>query len=302
MVPGRYELRLRTGTTPWVRGEVRLVRLGILGARDDLAVPAASLREQVLLGLANGEYEAVLELLDRGEPAELEIGEASWLRGLALEQLGRWPLALPFIETALGDCEGREALARFGYAILLQPDRIGPTLRRVCSSDRFVLDTWAVAGVALFQHRDLVDLHRTLTTQLVDLDHYEPRDLEHALATMGLLTARARGWLMQDVASAADSDLRRVIELSTRWLELAGQPDQIRELGRVRSIAHIELAVVLMARDQHEEAAEELERALVDDLAPEIIADVIAARTEFGSLRDSPLWSQIASAQLGLWR
>ncbi len=307
--PGRYQLRLLSSTEPWVRGVLRLVHLRIRGARDDASAPLASPRERVLLSLANGANERALALLDEftnadpPEPSLLDPRDAAWLRALALEQLGQWPRAVPFIELAIAQCRDPDAMTRFGQAMRLQPDRIGPTLRRICPPERFLLDTWAVDQNPLFQHKDLVDLHRTLTTQLVDLDRYEPRDLAEAEATMGLLTSRARGWLMQDVASAAESDLRRVIELSERWLDLAELDDeQRRDIRRVGSIAHIELAVVLMTRDQLEAAALELDRALANDLAPEIIADVIAARSVFDPLRSSTLWAQIASAQLGLWR
>jgi hypothetical protein len=210
---------------------------------------------------------------------------------------------VPLIERAIGDCEGPDALARFGHVMLLQPDRIGPTLRRICKPANFLLDTWAVTKVSLFQHRDLPDLHRTLTTQLVELDRFEPADLAQALATMDLLISRARGWLMQDAASAAESDLRRVLELSTRWLDsesLGGeQRDQLRRLG---AVAHIELAVVLMTRARHDDAVAELDRALASDPAAEIVADVIAARTVFEPLKDTALWKTIARAQLGLWQ
>jgi serine/threonine protein kinase/tetratricopeptide (TPR) repeat protein len=297
--PGRYELRVRTGIEPWVRGAVRLERMRVLGARDDLEAAPASAREQVLLALANDASERALELLDRSAD-ELDPRDAAWLRALALEQLGRWPEAVPFIEAAIGECRSPDELARFGHALLLQPDRMGPTLRRICRPDDYLLGTWSVTRTSAFQHRDLYDLHRTLTTQLGDLDRHEPADLDQALATIDLLTSRARGWLMQDAASAAESDLRRVIELSERWLDSATLDDEQRQqLQRLRSIAHVELAVVLMTRARTDEAGDELERALASDPAPEIIADVIMARTAFERLESTPVWARIGLAQLG---
>ncbi|MFV8754767.1 serine/threonine-protein kinase [Nannocystaceae bacterium ST9] len=301
--PGRYELRLLTSVEPWMRGEVRLERLRLLGARDDPEAAPPTRRERVLLALANAEHEQALALLDAAEPGELEPRDAAWLRVLALDQLGRWSSAVPFIEQAIGDCEGPEALARFGQAMLLQPDRVGPTLRRICTPERFLLATWAVTQVALYQHKDLADLHRTLTTQLGDLDRYEPRELDQALAVMGLLTSRARGWLMQDAASAAEADLRRVIALSrARLADPSLTPAEREDILRIGSLAHVELAVVSMSRDGHDAAAIELAEALALDPAPEIIADVIAARTVFDVLKGSPLWATVARAQLGLWR
>jgi tetratricopeptide (TPR) repeat protein/predicted Ser/Thr protein kinase len=297
--PGRYALHLQTGIEPWVRGVVRLDRLQVLGARDDLEVAPATRRERVLLAMARGEDEQALELLE-APGDELEPRDAAWLRALTLEQLGRWSQAVPELEQAIADCREPDALARFGHAMLLQPDRFGPTLRSICSADRFLLATWAVTQTTVFQHKDLPDLHRTLTTQLIDLDHHEPGDLAQALATMGLLTSRARGWLMQDVASAAAADLHRVIALSGRWRDAASLThEQRRDIRRIGSIAHVELAVVLMSRDQHDAAAAELDRALANDLAPEIIADVIAARPVFEPLHQSSLWSRVTSAQLG---
>ncbi|MFV8754768.1 protein kinase domain-containing protein [Nannocystaceae bacterium ST9] len=306
MRPGRYELRISSGTEPWVRGVVRLERLRIDGARDDLEAAPATRRERVLLSLAQGEHERALAELDASEPGELASRDADWLRGLAFEQLGRWSEALPLLEHALGDCRDREALARFAQGLLIQPDRVGPSLRRVCSPERFLLATWEVARITLYQHKDLADLHRTLTTQLVDLDRFEAADFEQAKAILGLLTSRARGWRMQELASAAEADLRRVIELSSRWSEHPSSEtltvEQRDEIERTRSIAHIELALVLMGRDQHGQAAIELARALGADPAPEIMADSIRARGVFDVLEGTPIWSALARAQLGLWR
>ena len=299
--PGRYELQIRSGIEPWARGVVRLERLRVLGARDDPDAPTPSPRQRALRDLANGDHERALDQLDHAEPHEFDPRDAAWLRALALEQLGRWPLARPFLDQALGDCRGPEALARFGHAILLQPDRVGPTLRQLCPPAAFLADTWAVTQGSLFQHKDLLDLHRTLTTLLVDLDRYEPRDLDEALATLGLLTSRARGWLMQEAGSAAESDLRRAIELSQRWIGHSSLTrEQSEELRRVRAIAHLELALVLMTREQRDAALDELDRALAVDPAPEIIADVIAARGVFEPLAATGLWATIERAQLGL--
>ncbi|MFV8754769.1 protein kinase domain-containing protein [Nannocystaceae bacterium ST9] len=299
--PGRYELRISAGLEPWVRGVVRLERLRLLGAREDPDARAPTRREQVLLGLAKGEHERVLELLDDPAGDALEPDEAAWLRGLALEQLGRWPLAIPQIERALGHCEGPEVLSRFGYAMLLQPDRFGPIVRERCRPDHLVIDTWTVAWTTLFHHPDLADVHRTMTTQLVDLDRQQPRSFEEARAIADLLTARSRGWYMQSLESAAESDLRRAIELSGQWLERPTlTEDQRRELSRLRGLAHVRLAGILMARNQPDDAADELLLALTRDRSPEIIADVIIARSMFAPLIGTPIWAKVLAAQAGL--
>ncbi len=306
--PGRYELQMRSHDVPWMRGSVRLERLQILGAHDDPAARPATEREQIMLAQANGEHDQALALLDSlpglDGRDELVARDTSWLRALTLEQLGRWPEALEFLEPALADCAPTpELLARFGHILLLEPDRAGPTLRRICPRDNFLLNTWAVTQTALYQHKDHADLHRTLTTQVIDLDRYEPADLVEARALLGLLSARARGWLMQDAVSAGESDLRRALEVSAQWLAADSISDQDRdEIRHIAAFAHIELAVARMARDHHDAAASELERALAVDPDPEIIADVIRARTVFERLESAALWSTVTRAQLGLGR
>ena len=299
--PGRYELRISTGVEPWMRGVIRLERLRLVGASDDPDATAATRREQVLLALANADNQRALELLEGDELHELEPRDAAWLRTLALEQLGQWREALPSITRALGGCEDPEALARFGYAMLLLPDRFGPTLREFCPPDRFVVDTWIVAWSALFHHPDLADVHRTMTTQLVDLDRYEPSDFDQARACADLLTARARGWYMQNLGSAADSDIRRAIEVVNAFMNRPTLTlEQSNELRRLGALAHVRLAAVLVTRDQLDDAQLELGAALALDLAPEIIADVIVARSVFAPLRSSPAWARVLAVQAGL--
>jgi serine/threonine protein kinase/tetratricopeptide (TPR) repeat protein len=289
--PGRFELRVETTSEPWMRGRLLLLRLGLLGARDVERV-RGTIETDIARSLARGEHELALAQLDTATPGELDPREAAWLRVLALEQLGRWTEALPELERALDRCADAQALRYFAYGVLLHPDRFAPTLRRICTHEQFARSLWQVGAGALFQHKDLDDLHRTLTTHLVDIDRIEPGDEAMLDAVIGLLTARARGWSMQSLPAAAESDLRRVLALVDAWPE---SPTR----RRAAAIAELELAAVLLARDQPDAAALAIERALARDEAPEIIADVALARPLFRALREHGVWATIAAVQRG---
>ena len=304
--PGRYVLRLSAGEEPWVRGTVRLERMRLLGAREDPAAERPSWREQVTLAIVNDDSAAALEQLEQLEPGTLEPRDLAWLRGLALDRAGRWSDAVAEFERALAGCEADDVIERFAYALLLWPDRLGPTLRQVCTPEQFLRATEHVTRTTLFQHKDLGDIHRTLTTQLIELERYEPPNVELAVVAMTLLTSRARGWYMQGLPEAAEADLRRVVELAEHWrtaeTDPASSPERVRELRRARALAHVGYAAVLMHRNKPDEAMAALLRALEADPAPEIIADVIVARPMFGPLMQRPVWANIAAAQRGLWR
>ncbi|MCA9685222.1 MAG: hypothetical protein KC457_23775, partial [Myxococcales bacterium] len=298
--PGRYELRISTGRDPWMRGVVLLEHLALVGAGEDLEARTATPREQVLLALANAEHAHALALLEAAPAEAFAPRDRQWLMALALEQLGRWPEAQLQIQGAMGACDDDEALARFAYAMLLVPDRFGPTLREHCSRERFLFDTWQVAWGALFHHPDLTDVHRTMTTQLVDLDHCRPRDFVQAQACADLLTARSRGWYMQNLGAAADSDLRQAIAMVDVWMSRPQlTPEQAQTLRRTGSLAHVRLAAVLVSRNSLAEAELELRTALAMDDAPEIIADVIVSRSLFAPLHERPIWAEVVAAQSG---
>jgi serine/threonine protein kinase len=292
-----FELRIRSGDHVWQRGVARLLELELGGASELATPPARSERDAILLALANGEDEQALARLDA---AALDLREAAWLRTLALEQLGRFTAATPFIATALGRCESEAEIERFGHALRIEPDRFGPLLREFCPPERFVLTSWMVAWDVLFHHPALVDVHRTMTTQLAELDRFEPRDAAQARAAADLLTARARGWFMQGLESASESDLRRAIAIGER--ALAGEiadADQRFALQRLVSLAHVRLAGILITRKHMDEVAPELRRALALDAAPEIIADVAFARDFLAAVRDEPIWAELLAAQRG---
>jgi tRNA A-37 threonylcarbamoyl transferase component Bud32/tetratricopeptide (TPR) repeat protein len=292
-----FELRLLAGDEPWQRGVARIVRIELVGAEDGPAARPASVREQALLALVNGEHEQALALLDA---SELAPREAAWLRLLALEQLGRFDASAPALARAIAGCDDEAARAYFAYALRVEPDRFGPRLRELCSPDRFVMMTWAVAWDALFQHPDLGDLHRTMTTQLPELDRFEPTTPELTRAAADLLTARSRGWLMQGLEAASESDLRRAIELVEQALARPIADPALRlALERLVSLAYVRLAVVLLERNRPDEVARALHLALTSDRAPEIIADVALARGTFAPLREQPIWAELLAAQRG---
>ena len=298
---GRYELQITTGPELWMRGIVRLQRLGLAGAREDSQAAPLSRRERAILALANADSAKALELLEGPEASELDPRDRDWIAALALEQLGQWSEAQPLLEGALGDCEDAAAVARFAYGLLMVPDRFGPPLREFCPAEQFAERTWEVAWGALFHHPDLVDVHRTLTTQLPLLERCEPSNFFELRACADLLTARSRGWYMQNQGAAADTDLRRALELIEQWKERPELgADERRELLRLGSLAYVRLGAVLVIRNLFDEAEQALESALELDQAPEIIADVIVARSLFEPLHERPIWARVLRAQAGL--
>ena len=71
-------------------------------------------------------------------------------------------------------------------------------------------------------------------------------------AAADLLTARARGWFMQGLESASESDLRRAIAIGER--ALAGEIADVElrfALQRLVSLAHVRLAGILITPTQY---------------------------------------------------
>ncbi len=284
--PGRYELRLVGSFEAWVHGTFWIDRLTVAGLVDDPDAPPLERDEGIRLALANGEPELAMQWLDE-EPDD------PLLRMLVLDELGRWDEAQRAFELAVDGCAATpEAEVAMTRMLILQPDRFGPTLRRLCPPRRFQALVWTTLQSAIFQHPELEDVFRTLTAQLIDLDT-NVRDPTEGLLVLRLLEARAHGWRQQGARAAARADLVRGMGLAEALIDRAEHghdPVLLAALRDLLAALHRMHALTLLEQGNEAEAMAELDRAIEASATPELVADMIAIQPEFAPLRERKGW------------
>jgi serine/threonine protein kinase/tetratricopeptide (TPR) repeat protein len=295
IAPGRYELRMVGALPPMIaRGTFWIDRIITSGLVDDPEAEPLDGPERIRLALANDAPEQALRWLDDPSTSAADRRAIEFLRMLVLDELGRWSEVEPAFEHAIDHCAATpETEAWMALVLVLQPDRFGPTLRRLCPPGRFHAQLWAALGLSIHAHPELDDVHRTLTTQLIDLDTEGIHDVREASLVMQLLRARARGWQQQNAKAAARADLGQAIALAKRLLdeaELEQDPLVLAELRRSLAASHLALAVALVEQGNEDAALAELDQAIEYSQAPEITADRIVVEPEFAGLREREDW------------
>ena len=239
-----------------------------------------------------------------------EIGELATTlqRSTVLDELGLWAEADAGLVSLLERPGGFSGLptqvrAQIHTSLRLNPERLAPLLRQTLPVEEYyqaIYDNWSVA--AGFQWLDLQTQERIFTIQLRGLRQAPTPASRMALeAYTELLQSRANARLAAGRVQAAQADVLHAVSLMHDFESRTGGQitDKRKRFYTNLASFHVQLAAILVAGQNIEDALKQVERVFEVSPMPDAHADFLARYPGLDKLHAHPRWRELVDARRG---